>query len=258
MNLFASIGQIAMTATNEAGRVGMFTFEFLRQVLKRPFYLRLLFKQFEKIGVDSIPIVVLTAFFTGGVLALQSYNGFGNAAIAANSLGSVVALSMLRELGPVLASLMVAGRVGAAMAAEIGTMKVTEQVDALYTLATNPVRYLVVPRVVACMLAMPLLVGIANVIGIFGGYLVATKVLHLSAVNYLHKSFAQVGADDISLSLTKAICFGAIIGLMGCYHGYRTNGGAEGVGRATTIAVVYASVLILISDYVITALMFNG
>lgn len=258
MNLFASIGQTAIATTTEAGRMGMFTFEYVRQLFKRPFYFRLFIKQFEKIGVDSIPIVILTAFFTGGVLALQSYNGFGNATIAANSLGSVVALSMLRELGPVLASLVVAGRVGASMAAEIGTMKVTEQVDALYTLATNPVRYLVVPRVTASMLAMPLLVGIANVIGVFGGYLVASRVLHLSTVGYIEKSFIHVGADDITLSLTKSVCFGAIIGLMGCYHGYRTSGGAEGVGRATTIAVVYASVFILISDYIITALMFHG
>ena len=258
LNPLPLLGRTTLAITHQAGDIGLFGLQYLRQLIKRPFYLRLLFQQIEKIGADSIPIVMLTAFFTGGVLALQSYNGFGNAAIAANSLGSVVALSMIRELGPVLASLMVAGRVGAAIAAELGTMRVTEQIDALVTLATHPVRYLVVPRITACILVMPLLVCIANVIGILGGYLVATRVLGLSAHTYMERSFQSVAGDDITMSLTKAAVFGLIIGLMGCYHGYRTQGGAEGVGRATTVAVVYASVMILISDYMITALMFNG
>ncbi len=253
MNPIAAIGHATIATVNETGRIAMFFGQFWVQVIRFPMYGRLLFKQCELVGVQSLPIVLLTAFFTGGVLALQSYHGFDNAALAETALGSVVSLSMLRELGPVLASLMVAGRVGAAMAAEIGTMRVTEQIDALVTLATNPIKYLVVPRILACLLMMPVLVVIADVTGIFGGYIVATRVLELNPVTYIDNSFAPVGLDDINLGLLKAAVFGTTIGLMGCYHGYMSKGGAEGVGRATTVAVVYASVLILILDYFITA-----
>lgn len=255
MNLFAAIGGMTIGSLREAGRISIFFFRFLNQLIRFPLYLRLTLKQCELVGFNSLPIVLLTAFFTGGVLALQSYNGFDNAAIASSQLGSVVALSMLRELGPVLASLMVAGRVGAAIAAELGTMKVTEQIDALVTLATNPIKYLVVPRVLACIITVPMLVAIANVVGIFGGYLVATESLDMNAATYLENSFRSVGMDDISLGMVKAVVFGAIVGIMGCYHGYSTRGGAEGVGRATTVAVVYSSVAILVADYFITALM---
>lgn len=242
-----------MGATEETGRLSIFVRKILTQTLRRPFHLKQYIKQCELLGFNSLPIVLLTSFFTGGVLALQTYNGFDNATLAAQSLPSVVALSMLRELGPVLGALMVAGRVGAAMAAEIGTMRVTEQIDALVTLATNPIKYLVIPRVMACVTMMPLLVIIANVVGIFGGYLVSTKILGLSAHSYIDNSFRSVGADDLTLGLVKAAIFGFLIGLMGCYHGYNSRGGAEGVGRATTVAVVYASVSILVADYFITA-----
>ena len=254
MNIAAYIGKTTIDGTNKAGRMALFCFQFFNQILRRPLHLRLLLKQCELLGVNSLPIVLLTAFFTGGVLALQTYNGFNNAALASANLGSVVTLSMLRELGPVLASLMVAGRVGAAMAAEIGTMRVTEQIDALVTLATNPIKYLVVPRILACMLMVPMLVTIANVTGIFGGYIVATESLGLNSATYLDNSFSSVELEDITLGLVKAAVFGFIVGLMGCYFGYNSKGGAEGVGRATTIAVVYASVSILVADYFITAL----
>lgn len=255
VNLFALIGKNVLSIINEAGDISMFYARFVRQIFSRPFYFRLFLKQCEVVGVNSLPIVLLTSFFTGAVLALQTYNGFDNHAMAQNSLGSVVILSVLRELGPVLASLMVAGRVGAAIAAELGTMKVTEQIDALITLATNPIRYLVVPRILACMAMMPMLVMVANLMGIWGGYIVATQMLDLNSVTYLEQSFNAVQADDITIGIVKALVFGTIIGLMGCYHGYMTRGGAEGVGRATTVAVVYASVTILIADYFITALM---
>lgn len=256
MNIFALIGRQTLKITDEAGRVFIFLGLSLSHIFRGPFYLRETLRQMEKIGVDSLPIVLLTSFFTGGVLALQSYDGLGNGAIAAENLGSVVALSMFRELGPVLGSLMVAGRVGAAIAAEIGTMRVSEQIDALITLAANPIKFLVVPRMVACISMVPLLIILADIMGIFGGYVVATKSLGLPAHSYIDKSFASVEFYDIFLGLVKAVVFGLIIALMGCYQGYNSKGGAEGVGRATTIAVVNASVLILIFDYLITALMF--
>ncbi len=255
MNPFALVGRLTMQLTYNAGDIVLFLLKFLAQVFRFPLYLRLYFKQCEKIGVDSLPIVLLTSFFTGGVLALQSYNGFSNETLASSQVGSVVALSMLRELGPVLASLMVAGRVGAAIAAEIGTMRVTEQIDALVTLATNPIKYLVVPRIMAAVTMVPMLVTIANVVGIWGGYLVATNILGLNEYTYMDSSFRSVQFEDISLGLIKAVVFGLIIGLMGTYHGYRSRGGAEGVGKATTVAVVSASVAILVSDYFITAFM---
>lgn len=254
-NPFAAIGRQTIRAAEEAGSITLFFTSFLAQVPRWPFHVRLFFNQCEKLGVGSLPIVLLTALFTGAVLALQTYRGFNNATIAESTVGTVVALSMIRELGPVLASLMVAGRVGAAIAAEIGTMRVTEQIDALVTLATNPIKYLVVPRVMACLIMVPMLVTLADVVGIFGGYLAATNVLGLSRGGYFERSFATVGFHDIGLGLIKAAVFGLIIGLMGCYHGYHTRGGAEGVGKSTTAAVVFSSVLILIADYFITALM---
>lgn len=258
MNFIANIGSSTIKVTAEAGRLAMFFINVWQQMFKFPLYLRLIIKQCEHVGFNSLPIVLLTAFFTGGVLALQTYNGFDNASVASSQLGSVVALSILRELGPVLASLMVAGRVGASIAAEIGTMKVTEQIDALVTLATNPIKYLVIPRVLACMITVPLLVIIANIVGITGGYVVATDILGLNAHTYMDTSFAAIQMEDITLGVVKALIFGFIIGFMGCYHGYNTKGGAEGVGRATTVAVVYASVGILVLDYFITSWFMGG
>ena len=242
-----------MITAQRAGAIGLFFAQIVSALFSKPFYGRILLEQCEKIGVQSLPIVLLTSFFTGGVLALQTFYGFGNMAVASTQLGSVVALSMVRELGPVLGALMVAGRVGAAVAAELGTMRVTEQVDALVTLATDPVKYLVVPRVLACALMMPLLAVIAAVVGIGGGYVVATDVIGLSHFAYSDPAFNAISNPDIVLALLKGLVFGILIGVMGCFHGYYTKGGAEGVGRATTVAVVYGSVAILISDYFITA-----
>lgn len=257
-NPFATVGKHTLKVTSDAGSITLFLVSFLVQLVRFPLYLRQFLRQCEKVGVDSLPIVLLTAIFTGAVLALQTFRGFSNVTLAESTVGTVVALSMIRELGPVLASLMVAGRMGAAMAAEIGTMRVTEQIDALVTMATNPIKYLVVPRIMACIVMLPLLVILADVVGIFGGYLASTHVLGLSEVGYFERSFASVEMFDIIHGLVKAAIFGLIIGLMGCYHGYNTRGGAEGVGRATTAAVVYASVMILVSDYFITALMMES
>lgn len=253
MNPITALGAMVLSISQQAGGITLFFLSFWRHLFSWPYYFRVFFNQCEVVGVNSIPIVLLTAFFTGGVLALQTYNGFDSSALANTQIGKLVALSMLRELGPVLASLMVAGRVGAAIAAEIGTMRVTEQIDALTTLATNPMKYLVVPRIMACALMVPMLVTLANVLGIFGGYMVSTKVLGIPAHQYTASAFNAIQMDDITLGLVKATVFGLVIGLMGTYHGYNTKGGAAGVGKATTVAVVYASVTILISDYFITA-----
>jgi phospholipid/cholesterol/gamma-HCH transport system permease protein len=208
------------------------------------------------IGYYSLPVVGLTAIFTGMVLALQSYTGFARFS-AESAIPQVVAISMTRELGPVLAGLMVAGRIGAAMAAEIGTMRVTEQIDALTTLATNPFKYLVAPRLVAGLTMLPLLVLTADIIGVFGGYLVSTFKLGFNPGTYLKNTSDILEFTDVLSGLVKAAAFGFIVALMGCYHGYHSKGGAQGVGAATTNAVVSASILILCFNYFITELFFS-
>ena len=207
------------------------------------------------IGYYSLPVVGLTAIFAGMVLALQSYTGFARFS-AEGAIANVVVLSITRELGPVLAGLMVAGRIGASLAAEIGTMRVTEQIDALTTLSTNPVKYLVAPRLIAGVLMFPILVLIADIIGVFGGYLVAVYKLDFNATNYLKSTYDFLRAEDVNSGLIKAAVFGFVVTLMGCYHGYNSKGGAQGVGTATTNAVVSASILILCLDYILTELLF--
>ena len=207
------------------------------------------------IGYFSLPVVGLTALFTGMVLALQSYTGFARFS-AEGAVATVVVLSITRELGPVIAGLMVAGRIGASIAAEIGTMRVTEQIDALYTLSTNPMKYLVAPRIIAGVVTLPILVVIADIIGVFGGYVVGVYKLDFNAAVYLKQTFDFLEFMDVFSGLVKAAVFGFIITLMGCYHGYRSEGGAQGVGRATTNAVVSASILILVFNYAITEIFF--
>jgi phospholipid/cholesterol/gamma-HCH transport system permease protein len=200
-------------------------------------------------------VVGLTAIFTGMVLALQSYTGFARFS-AESAIPNVVIVSITRELGPVLAGLMVAGRVGAAMAAEIGTMRVTEQIDALNTLATNPFKYLVAPRLIAGFTMLPLLVLVADIIGVFGGYVVSIHKLGFNPATYLTNTLDFMETQDVVSGLVKASAFGFLITLMGCYHGYNSRGGAQGVGLATTNAVVTASILILCFNYFITELFF--
>jgi phospholipid/cholesterol/gamma-HCH transport system permease protein len=199
--------------------------------------------------------VGLTAIFTGMVLALQSYTGFARFS-AESAIPQVVIVSITRELGPVLAGLMVAGRVGAAMAAEIGTMRVTEQIDALETLATTPYKYLVAPRIIAGVTMMPLLVFIADLIGVLGGYLVSVLKLDFNPASYLKNTVDFLVFEDVFSGLVKAAVFGFLVTLMGCYHGFYSKGGAQGVGAATTNAVVSASILILGFNYFITELFF--
>jgi phospholipid/cholesterol/gamma-HCH transport system permease protein len=200
-------------------------------------------------------VVGLTALFTGMVLALQTYSGFSRFS-AESSVATVVVLSMTRELGPVLASLMVAGRVGAAIAAELGTMRVTEQIDALTTLSTNPYKYLIAPRLIAATLTLPCLVAVADVIGVLGGYLVSVYKLKFNGAAYLQNTVQYLEFIDVFSGLVKAAVFGFIIAVMGCYQGFRSRGGAEGVGTATTNAVVTASILILFANYIVTELFF--
>jgi len=249
------LGSRMLAYLEEIGQGLILTIKVFKGIFHRPFPMRLTIEQMEEVGVQSMPVVLVTAIFTGAVLALQTYSGFKRFG-AEGLVGTVVALSMTRELGPVLASIMVAGRVGSAMAAELGTMRVTEQIDALVTLATDPVRYLVVPRFLAGLIMLPFLVIFADIVGIFGGYIVAVSVLGTSSTTYINRTLKYLEFSDVAVGLVKAGVFGMIIALVGCYMGFYTEGGAEGVGRATTRAVVGASILILISNYFLTALLF--
>jgi len=253
-NQLETLGRKTSAIVTQIGAVLVFLGQTLRWTFSRPFYLKNLLKQMEQIGFNSVPVVLTTALSTGMVLALQSYTGFKRFG-AETLIGTVVSLSMTRELGPVLTGLMVAGRAGAAMAAELGTMRVTEQIDALSTLATNPMKYLVVPRFVASTLMMFFLTTLGMIIGIVGGYFVGVKVLGTNPVTYINNSIDYTEVTDIWYGLIKALVFGAVIGLIGCYKGFHTEGGAEGVGKSTTGAVVISCMLILILDYFLSALL---
>jgi phospholipid/cholesterol/gamma-HCH transport system permease protein len=251
----ASIGRSTLELLAATGRVAVFLGVALGHMVRAPFYPGELGRQLLRIGYFSLPVVGLTALFTGGALALQVYSG-GSRFNAETVVPSIVAIGIVRELGPVLAGLMVAGRVASSIAAELGTMRVTEQIDALTTLSTNPIKYLVVPRILAATLALPALVAVGNVIGVMGGYLVGTGRLGFNAATYIRNTVDYLEAGDITTSLTKAAVFGFLLGLMGCYHGFNSGRGAQGVGQATTNAVVTASVLILASNYVLTEAFF--
>ena len=255
LNLFQWIGNSTLRFVGEAGRIIILFVQTLGWIFRPPLQGREILKQMEEVGVRSFPVVVITSAFTGMVLALQSFIGFKRFG-AETMVGTVVALSMTRELGPVLTGLMVSGRVGSAMAAELGTMRVTEQIDALYTLATNPIKYLIVPRFLAAMIMLPILVIFADVIGILGGYLVSVLILGTNPTLYIRRTWNFLEFGDLYSGLLKAICFGMILATISCYQGFSTQGGAEGVGRATTQAVVLSSLTILISNYIITAILF--
>ena len=255
MPILQPIGRTILAFMTATGRLSMFTAISVSHCFRPPLYPRLILRQMVEIGFYSLPVVGLTAIFTGMVLALQSYTGFARFS-AESAIPNVVIVSITRELGPVLAGLMVAGRVGAAMAAEIGTMRVTEQIDALDTLATNPFKYLVAPRLIAGVTMMPLLVLVADTIGVFGGYLVSTAKLGFNSATYIHNTIDFMEFQDVFSGVVKAAVFGFLITLMGCYNGYTSKGGAQGVGMATTNAVVSASILILSSNYLITELFF--
>jgi phospholipid/cholesterol/gamma-HCH transport system permease protein len=255
LDTVAAVGRGTIGAVRRTGSIAMFGVIGLSHAMRPPFYARMFLQSFIEFAFFSLPVVALTAVFSGMVIALQSYTGFARFN-AEGATASVVVLSVVRELGPVLAGLMVAGRVGAAMAAELGTMRVTDQIDALGTLSTNSMKYLVTPRLLAGLLALPLLVVVADILGVGGGFLVATVKLGFAPHAYLQATANILQVNDVVAGLTKACVFGFIISLMGCYHGYNSRGGAEGVGSATTNAVVTASILILAFDYVLTELFF--
>jgi phospholipid/cholesterol/gamma-HCH transport system permease protein len=244
MNIFAPIGRATLGLLAAIGRLAIFAGRALAAVVSPPVYGRLFLQQVLRIGYFSLPVVGLTAFFTGGVLALQIYMG-GNRYGAEAIVPQIVVLGITRELGP-------------AIAAEIGTMKVTEQIDALTTLATNPVKYLVVPRLLAAVVTMPILTAVGDSIGVFGGYIVATENLGFTSSTYLKNTVDFATNSDIASGLIKAAVFGFIIALMGCYHGFHSRGGAQGVGAATTSAVVSSCILILAADFVLTAVLFHS
>jgi phospholipid/cholesterol/gamma-HCH transport system permease protein len=253
---FVGVGAFVIGLFATVGRVTIFAFRTITRALVPPYYPIRVFEQLLYIGWFSLPVVGLTAIFTGAALAQQIYVG-GSRLNAQSAVPAIVVIGIVRELGPVLVGLMVAGRVSSSMAAEIGTMRVTEQLDALATLRTDPYRFLIAPRLLASILALPLLVLIANGIGIFGGYLLSVYKLGFNPTGYLETSREFLEMDDLVMSLVKAAVFGFFVALMGCYHGFRSEGGAAGVGKATTNAVVSALVLILLANLLITVMAFG-
>jgi phospholipid/cholesterol/gamma-HCH transport system permease protein len=239
----------------EFGKVMLLFLSVFSWMIKPPYRFHEIFKQMESVGVNSLPVVAITGGFTGMVLAIQTYYGFRM--FGGESLvGATVALSMTRELGPAITALMVTGRAGSAMAAELGTMRVTEQIDALYTMSVNPVQYLILPRILAGIVMLPFLTIVSDFIGIVGGYFVGVKLLNINSGIFVARIVEFVDLGDIFNGLIKSAVFGLILSLVGCYKGFSTTGGAAGVGRATTQSVVISSVSILISDYFLTAVMF--
>ena len=256
LNALALLGRTFLGFLEATGRLAVFVGKAFSRALQPPIYFRAIGQQMIDIGYYSLPIVGLTAIFAGMVLALQSNIGLARVE-AESQIPEIIAFSITRELGPVLAGLMVAGRIGASMAAEIGTMRVTEQIDALVTLATDPFKYLVFPRLLAGILTLPLLVIVADIIGIFGGFVISVQTFDFNPADFITKVWDYLVIDDVIDGMVKSSVFGFIVTLMGCYQGFYSKGGAEGVGRATTNAVVSASILILVSDYFLSALMFN-
>ncbi len=255
MPFLEAIGRFVQGMLEGFGRFCELLYRTVLGAVRPPYDLRALRDQVVRVGVDSVPVVFLTTLFTGAVMALQTFNGFARFHAEAY-VGSVVALSMLRELSPVLSGLMVTGRAGSAMAAELGTMRVTEQIDALVSLATDPVQYLFVPRVLAGIIVLPMLVVLGNAMGIGGGYLVAVKILGANPVIYMDNTFQFLRMNDLWSGLIKAAVFGGLLSLIGCQRGFDTEGGAEGVGRSTTTAVVIGSLAILVSDFFLTKVLF--
>lgn len=256
IDLLAYIGRFFLSWLEKIGHVIFFCLNGLSHCVRPPFYPALIGRQMMEFGYYSLPVVGMTTLFSGMVLALQSYSGF-TASFAEQTIPQLVVLAITRELAPVLAGLMTAGRMGAAMAAELGTMRVSEQIDALETLSTNPHKYLIVPRLLAGTLMLPLLVIVGDVMGVLGGYIIGVYKLNLNPVIFLQNTRDALDTIGVISGIVKAGVFGFIIAAMGCYHGFNSQGGARGVGAATTNAVVSASILILIANYFITELFFS-
>ena len=255
--LIKNLGKFTLLSLENIGRFVIFGANFFFWLPSKPFFLNQFLKQVFEIGYLSLPVVGLTAVFSGMVLAIQSFTGFARLG-AEDAVATVVVLSITRELGPVLAGLMVAGRVGASITAEIGTMKVSEQIDALYVMSTRPIQYLVIPRVLAGLICLPFLVIIGDIIGIMGGWIIGVYQLGFNSMVYIDRTIEYLEIIDVFQGLVKATIFGFIITLMGCYQGFHCGQGAKGVGRATTNSVVTSSILILISNYFITTTFFGN
>ncbi|SEC04796.1 phospholipid/cholesterol/gamma-HCH transport system permease protein [Rhodobacter sp. 24-YEA-8] len=253
----AALGRPVLELLAAIGRVALFAMVAVSHIFRPPFYWREFGQAVMQIGWFSLPVVGMTAIFTGGALALQIYAG-GNRFGAEAVVPQIVAIGMARELGPVLGGLMVAARVASSIAAEIGTMKVTEQIDALTTLSTDPMKYLTVPRLLAAVLTLPVLVAVGDSIGIMGGWLVGVTRLDFNSATYIRNTVDFLQVWDIGSGLVKGAVFGFIVALMGCWHGMNSGRGAQGVGAATKSAVVSASVLILAANYLLTEAFFSA
>ena len=249
-------GRFVLQGLAHVGRISLMLAEMARSLGEWRVWVPRTFTEAWNIGVGSLPIILLVAGFAGAVTALQTgYQFTGN--IPYYVAGSLIVESVVLELGPVLTGLILAGRIGARYAAELGTMRVTEQIDALTTLSTDPLRYLVFPRLLAGLLMLPFLVLVADIIGVLGGYLVSVYKLGFGPIEYINRTIQYLETQDVVSGLVKAAVFGFIVALMGCYQGYRSQGGAQGVGAATTKAVVSASILILTANYAVTELFFS-
>ncbi|WP_420838962.1 MlaE family ABC transporter permease [Aliiroseovarius subalbicans] len=253
----AAIGRSTLALLATIGRVTLFALSALSHILRPPFYPREFGTALLNIGWFSLPVVGLTAIFTGGALALQIYAG-GQRFSAEAVVPQIVAIGMVRELGPVLVGLMIAARVTSSIAAEIATMKVTEQIDALVTLSTHPMKYLTAPRVLAAVITVPVLVGIGDIIGIWGGFLVGTGQLGFAPGTYIQNTWDFLETPDVVSSLVKGAVFGFIAAVMGCYHGMNSGRGAQGVGRATKSSVEAAAILILAANFLLTNMFFSS
>lgn len=253
-SLVERFGRLVMVPIEEVGRAARILGLALLDVFCRPFRIRLTIEQISFIGIESLPIILLASAFTGAVFTYESYEAF--AFFGAQGLvGGTVGVAITRELAPTLTGLLVAGRAGSAMAAELGSMRVSEQIDALEAMAVDPVNYLVKPRLLGSLVAIPLLTAVFDAMGIFGSWVVATQVLGLTQPEFMVRLRDWVDWDDIYAGLIKAVAFGLIIGTVACYKGFYTVGGAAGVGRATTTAVVVSSVAILIANYFIALML---
>ncbi len=252
MNILAGIGVLTLAAFGEIGRMSVFAVRSVFSIAGGLFYWRAFFSNVLRIGFNSLPVVGLTAIFTGAALALNIYDGslrFN----AETFLPQILGVSIVRELGPGFAALMVAGRAASAMAAELGAMRVSDQIDAMSTLAVDPFKYLIAPRLLATTLMLPLLVLVADIIGVYGGYLTAVYALDFEGAVYITNIEKFLTSEDVVSGLIKATVFGFLIAVMGCYYGFRSRGGAQGVGAATRSAVVASAVAIFASNYVMTS-----
>ncbi len=252
----ALVGKTLLIFLTKVGIFARFTWKILLHAFTGPFYAKIFLTHLINIGFLSLPVIGLTAVFTGAALALQIYSG-GTRFNAESVVPSIVAIGICRELGPVLCGLIMAGRVASSISAEIGTMKVTEQIDALYTLNTNPYNFLIIPRVLACLISLPLLTLTGDILGILGGFLVGVSTLEFNPANYLLNTVKFLELADIISGLIKASFFGLIIGVLGTFNGINTSVGAKGVGKSTINSVVWSSIFVLAANYILTEALFN-